>query len=160
MNSAFVSPVVDTMFSPMNETATSDRLRVLVVDDAADIRNSLATLLTIWGHSYRLAADGPEALRHAPEFRPHVVLLDIGMPGMNGWEVARRLRMMPELTGTFLIVISAYNQDVDKEVSWRQGCHLHLVKPVDPCVLEMLLERKYRELFPGRRQPAIAHAGA
>lgn len=147
------------VLTAMHDAASTPCLRVLVVDDSADVRNSLATLLTLWGHTYRLAVDGPDALRLAPEFRPHVVLLDIGMPGMNGWEVARRLRTIPELIGAFLIVISAYDQDVDKEVSWRQGCHLHLVKPVDPSVLEMLLQRKKHELRPTRLEGVLAADG-
>jgi CheY-like chemotaxis protein len=105
--------------------------RVLVVDDNRDAAASLAMLLHTGGHEVRVAHDGPAALATAELFSPQAVILDIGMPGMNGYEVARRLRSQPGLPRLLLIAMTGYGQDEDRRRSREAGFDHHLVKPVD-----------------------------
>lgn len=114
-------------------------LRVLVVDDNHDAVETLAMLLGLWGHDVRLAADGPSAVETAAAHRPDVVLLDISLPGMSGYEVAERLRANPELRETVLVAMTGYGQAEDKKETREAGFTLHLVKPVEPDVLQKLL---------------------
>jgi CheY-like chemotaxis protein len=123
----------------MAESTPSELLRVLIVDDCADTTSSLALLVQLWGHQAFIAGDGEEALRQAAEHRPHIILLDIGMPGMNGWDLAPRLRGLPGLEGVLLLVVSGFDRPGDQRHSHEAGCHLHLVKPVDPLQLQNLL---------------------
>jgi signal transduction histidine kinase len=113
--------------------------RILVVDDNADGLESLATLLGLFGHKVRTASDGPAALVAAAEFAPDTVLLDIGLPGMDGYEIARRLRAQPTFAGTRLIALTGWGQDADRDRSRAAGFDLHLVKPVDPSELRRVL---------------------
>jgi PAS domain S-box-containing protein len=113
--------------------------RVLVVDDNTDAAESLATLVEMWGHEVRSAHDGPAALAAAEEFRPDVILLDIGLPGLTGYEVAGRLRARPEFQSVRLIALTGWGQDADRERSRAAGFELHLVKPVDPTELKKIL---------------------
>ncbi len=116
------------------------RRRVLVVDDNADAANSLARLLTrLYGQDVRVSNDGASALEAAEEFRPEVVLLDIGMPEMDGYEVARRLRSRPGFEQTLLVALTGWGQQSDRRRSAEAGFDRHLVKPVDPELLEDLL---------------------
>jgi signal transduction histidine kinase/ActR/RegA family two-component response regulator len=108
------------------------RLRVLLVDDHEEAVKALGTLLELWGHQVRIALDGPSALEIAGELRPELVLLDIGLPEMDGWEVARRLRRLPEAAGAVLVALTGYGQRADRERSREAGFDHHLVKPVDP----------------------------
>jgi CheY-like chemotaxis protein/two-component sensor histidine kinase len=115
-----------------NSTAPAAR-RILVVDDNVDAADSLAMLLQVEGHSTRVANDGPEALALAVSFRPDVVILDIGMPGMNGHEVARRLRANPELPpGLKLVALTGWGSVEDRQKAEAAGFDVHLVKPVEP----------------------------
>jgi CheY-like chemotaxis protein len=123
----------------MKATPLSTPLRVLVVDDWPDTAESMAVLLRLWGHDVRIAHDGPTALAVAALYRPNVVLLDVGLPGMDGYQVARRLRNDLRLRGTFLVSLTGYGQDSDLWRSREAGCNRHLLKPVDPEVLERLL---------------------
>ena len=91
------------------------------------------------GHDVRLAYDGPAAVAVAAEYRPEFVLLDIGLPGMDGYEVARRLRQDANLAGVTLIAVSGYGQESDRRHSHEAGFDQHLVKPVDPGTLLELL---------------------
>ena len=117
------------------------RRRILVVDDNADAANSLARLLSrLHGQEVRVAHDGPEALEIAEAFRPEVVILDIGLPGMDGHEVARRLRERPESDGTLLVALTGWGQEQDRLRSQESGFHLHLVKPVEPEAIRRLVE--------------------
>jgi PAS domain S-box-containing protein len=116
------------------------RRRVLVVDDNRDATDSMAMLLSVWGHDARIARDGHEALGTAADFQPEVILLDIGLPGMDGYEVARRLRDMPGLRNTVLIAMTGYGQEDDRVRSREAGFARHLVKPADPVVLRTLLD--------------------
>jgi two-component system, OmpR family, response regulator len=110
--------------------------RVLVVDDNVDSATGLAMLLQITGHDVRTANDGPLALEIAPDFRPEFVLLDIGLPGMNGYELARAFRRHPDLKEAVLVAISGYGQREDLKQSLAAGFDHHLLKPVE---LETLL---------------------
>src|SRR5262245_40166897 len=111
-------------------------LRALVVDDEEDTRESFCTLLRLWGHEARCAADGQSALREAEAFRPNVVLLDLALPGMDGFEVASRLRQLP---GCRLVAVSGL-AGKEAEVRARAcGCDFHLTKPADPEQLRRLL---------------------
>ena len=100
--------------SPGARPSRPPRRRILVVDDNVDAAKSLARLLArLYGQEVRVAHDGPEALAVAEEFRPEVVLLDIGLPGMDGNEVARRLRERPEFDGTLLVALTGWGQEAD-----------------------------------------------
>jgi CheY-like chemotaxis protein len=114
-------------------------LRVLVVDDCADTRDSLRILLRLWGHETAEAADGHAALERAATFRPDVVLLDLAMPGLSGYEVARRLRRVPGLKHVRLIAATGFGQARDLSASRAAGFDHHLVKPFDPVELQRLL---------------------
>ncbi len=104
--------------------------------DAAD---SLALLLRLQGHEVRMAHDGPAALQIAAASRPDLVFLDIGMPGMDGYEVARRLRGEPGLRSVVLVALTGWGQGEDRRRSREAGFDHHLVKPVDPHALQRLL---------------------
>jgi PAS domain S-box-containing protein len=134
------SPAAPTEISDAGGARSPSR-RVLVVDDNADSAESMGLLLELWGHQPRIARDGPEALRTAAEMRPHLVLLDIGLPGMNGYEVARRLATMPGMQGAVLAAMTGYGQDEDRRRSREAGFTHHLVKPVQASALEEVLAR-------------------
>jgi two-component system CheB/CheR fusion protein len=114
-------------------------LRVLVVEDNLDAAESLATLLRLWNHDVRVVNDGPSALDAAREQKPEVVLLDIGLPGLDGFQVARKLREEPGLEDTLLVAMTGYGQPEDRRRSREAGIHHHFVKPVEPLVLRNLL---------------------
>jgi len=121
------------------------KLRILVVDDNVDAADTLGILLQAMGHELRLAYDGPGALRAAADFRPDVVLLDIGMPGMDGYEVARRLRALPGLEKVMLVALTGYGQEEDRQRSEQFGFNTHLLKPVDLDELQSVLTRHWQE---------------
>jgi PAS domain S-box-containing protein len=126
--------------SPAGGEDTRHPRRVLLVEDNLDGAETLAILLRLWGHDVRLAHDGSSALAAAREFRPEVVLLDIGLPhGMNGFEVAQRLRQEPESAHVLLVALTGYGQAEDRQRSRAAGFDLHLVKPVDVNALQELL---------------------
>jgi PAS domain S-box-containing protein len=114
-------------------------LRILVVDDSADSAESMGMILSMGGHEVRTALDSGEAQRIAIEFRPDVALLDIGLPGTDGYEVGRRLRSEPTLQGIYLVAVTGYGQDEDRKRSEEAGFHAHLVKPVDPAMLRVVM---------------------
>jgi signal transduction histidine kinase/DNA-binding response OmpR family regulator len=106
--------------------------RVLVVDDNDDAAQATAVLLELAGHEVKAVADGIDALASAPVFAPHVVLLDIGLPGMNGYDVARALRALPETSASCLIALTGYGQPTDRRRASEAGFDHHLTKPADP----------------------------
>jgi two-component system CheB/CheR fusion protein len=110
--------------------AVLPRRRVLVVDDNADAAESLALLLRLEGQDVRVAGDGPAALQAAAAQRPDVVFLDLGMPGMDGYEVCARFRREPDLAGVTLVALTGWGQDEDRRRSHAAGFDRHLVKPV------------------------------
>jgi CheY-like chemotaxis protein len=99
------------------------------VDDNVDTLLGFSMLLKASGHDVRTAHDGLSAVETAIAYRPNVVLLDIGLPGLNGYEVARRLRQHPNLKNTVLIALTGYGQDTDRQASKQAGFDHHLVKP-------------------------------
>ena len=141
----FVSDEPDQEGSNGQENAGSpignvcSELRVLVVDDNQDAAESLAKLLIRMGNEVCIANDGPSALDAAAKCRPNVVLLDIGLPGMSGHDVARRMRQMPEVKDAVLVAQTGWGQDEDKRQSEEAGFNAHLVKPVDMTQLRRLL---------------------
>lgn len=123
------------------QSKTEKCLRILIVDDNVDTARSLAMLLRSSGHQVTTEYTGPEGLRAALSEKPDVILMDIGLPGMDGCQVAQRIREHPELAGIQLIAISGYGQESDKRQSEQAGFNHHLVKPVDPVKLEALLAK-------------------
>jgi PAS domain S-box-containing protein len=115
--------------------------RILVVDDNVDAAESLAVMLRRQGHEVTLAHNGPEALQAAVEQPPDVVLLDIGLPGMNGYEVAGRLRQRLCAGDCLLVAVTGYGQDEDQQRSLEAGFDHHLTKPVDPDTLLDIITR-------------------
>ena len=129
-------------YQPTNVDSKSAVLasrRVLIVDDNRDAAESLATLLSLLGAETRAAFSGPEALNVIPTFRPAVVLLDIGMPNMDGLEVARRIRQIPEFQNLTLIALTGWGQEDDRNRSRSAGFDHHLIKPADVNALQTLL---------------------
>ena len=114
------------------EPAPGIARRVLVVEDNLDSAESMRLLLRHIGHEVAVVNDGREVVQAALEFRPSVILLDIGLPGIDGFHLARELRSRPETSGARLIAVSGYGQDRDREMSKAAGFDVHLVKPVDP----------------------------
>ena len=128
--------------------------RILVVDDSADAAESLALLLRMKGHEVSVAYDGPRAVELAETERPAVMLLDIGLPGMDGYEVCRRLRA-GGLSDTFIVAMTGYGQDSDRERSLQAGFDGHTVKPVAMEELMRVIGGRW-----GYQQPGItASAG-
>ncbi len=115
---------------------------VLVVDDNVDAATSLASLLELSGHRSSVAHEGIAALQIAQRDPPDVVLLDLGLPGMNGYEIARRLREMPRLAKTRLVAMTGYGREDDKRATREAGFDAHLVKPVEIDVLLETIERQ------------------
>jgi CheY-like chemotaxis protein len=113
--------------------------RILVVDDNSDSAESMALLLKASGHDVHTAHDGASALEQADAHKPEFVLLDIGLPGMSGYTVAKRLREVPGLSAVKLIAMTGYGQEDDRKRSRDAGFDHHLVKPVDLAVLAALL---------------------
>jgi PAS domain S-box-containing protein len=113
--------------------------RVLVVDDQADSTDSLALFLRLRGHQVHTASDGPGALEEFARCQPEVVFLDLGLPGMSGYDVARRLRAMPEARDVRLVAVTGYGTEADREQTRAAGFDVHLAKPVDPHAVEALL---------------------
>lgn len=111
-------------------------LRILVVEDNADTAACLSFLCQSWGHQVRLAADGLSAIESALEFRPEVVLLDIGLPSMDGFEVMEHLRSHSDFGRTFIIACSGFHSENDRRRAQQLGVDLFLVKPFDPWQLE------------------------
>jgi two-component system OmpR family response regulator len=119
-------------------------MHVLIVDDNEDTVESTAELFALWDHDVRIAHSGPEALKLATEDPPDVVLLDIGLPEMDGYEVARHLRQDPRTKDAMLIAISGYGQQQDLQLSREAGFDKHLTKPVNMEKLNDLLIEKMK----------------
>jgi PAS domain S-box-containing protein len=118
--------------TPLTRPQPERSRRILVVDDNRDAADSLSLLLRLDGHEVTVAYDGKGALAAAPACRPDVVFLDLGMPGMDGYEVCRRLRQMPELNGVRLVALTGWGQEGDRRRSAEAGFDHHVVKPADP----------------------------
>lgn len=116
--------------------------RVLLVDDHQDSAESLALLLQLKGYEVAVAGDGPGALETAARFHPHIVLLDIGMPGMDGYETARLLRQQPAGETLLLVALTGWGRDHDLQRSREAGFDHHVVKPIDAEALAAWLEQR------------------
>ena len=117
--------------APLDISPSIERRRILVVDDNIDAAESLALMLGYLGHETIVAHDGPSTLEAAAAFQPELVLLDIGLPGLDGYEVARRLRAERTLRGAILVALTGYGQEEDRRRARRAGFDHHLTKPVD-----------------------------
>jgi two-component system, sensor histidine kinase len=114
---------------------------VLVIEDHRDVADSLELFLDFLGHDVAVAYTGTEGVTVAFAWRPDVVLSDIGLPGLDGWGVARELRRDPRTSGARLIAITGYGSQRDHERSREAGFDFHLVKPCDPGLIKELLTR-------------------
>jgi CheY-like chemotaxis protein len=112
------------------------------VEDSIDIRESLGLILRMWGHHVELAQDGAQGLERARETRPDIALIDIGLPELNGYEVARAIRGDgdPWARSVTLVALTGYGRDADRRRALDAGFDLHLVKPIDPEVLARILD--------------------
>ena len=120
-------------------------LRILIVEDNPDARDMMTYALTEKGHDVKAAVDGPTAFRAVEEWCPDVALLDIGLPGMSGHEVARRFKDNPRLRNTTLVALTGWGQEKDRLLSADSGIDHHLTKPIDPDQLERVLARVVKE---------------
>jgi CheY-like chemotaxis protein len=128
-----------TAASPTQGSAALPPRRLLVVDDNQDAADSLALLLRLSGQDVRVAYDGHAAVELARTFRPELVFLDIGLPGMDGYDVAKELRQTLEMEQLILVALTGWGQEEDRKRSAAAGFDHHLVKPVEPRALELLL---------------------
>lgn len=133
-----MTPMTDVSKPPLTHSAPR-RFKILVVDDNHDSALSLAMMLSIMGHETRTAHDGESAVVTAEAFLPEVVLLDIGLPKLNGYEVAQRIRDTAWGASMYLIAVTGWGQDEDRQRSSEVGLNLHMVKPVEPSALEKVL---------------------
>jgi PAS domain S-box-containing protein len=125
--------------APASGESQPGRLRILIIEDNRDTADSLQELLTLLGHEAEAVYAGPAALELAPRFRPDVVLCDIGLPGLDGFEVARALRQHPATQGAYLVAQTGYGQDEDRRRTRAAGFDHHLRKPVELDELQRLL---------------------
>jgi len=131
-------------------------LRVLVVDDNQDVAESTAVLLRMSGCDVHVVYDGDEALRAMPRLRPDAVLLDIGLPKVNGYQVAERIRAEPEHRRTLIVAISGYGQEEHRLQSQQSGFDYHIVKPIDPPVLTGLLASLWSHRGPSAPENVVS----
>ena len=118
--------------------------RILVVDDNADAAESTAAFLRLEGHEVKTVADGNEALGSVRVFAPHVVVLDIGLPGIDGYAVARRMREQGDTSHTLLLALTGYGAREDREKALEAGFDYHFVKPTDPRQIQRAIEHGRR----------------
>lgn len=132
----------------------SHQKAILVVDNCRDTADSLSTLLWMWGYHPVPAYDGFEAIKFAQQNRLIAALIDIGMPGMDGYQVAYELRTKVDLDGMLLLAITGYGSQEDIERSMKAGFHRHLIKPVDPIILKQILDL-HAMICPGDNENVI-----
>lgn len=141
------------------------RESVLVVDDYQLTRRGLEQYLSRAGYTVLAAEDGKTALGIIEEWRPALVILDVMMPGLSGWEVLRRIRETPTTRDVAVIIMTAMTDDWSKASSWESGCDWHLTKPVAPADLLLLVDRLLRpatteecpgEVTPGQAEPVAS----
>ncbi len=124
------------------QSAEAQSRRVLVIEDNPDIRETLGLLLTMWGHGVDYADSGPAGLERAAHIQPDVALIDIGLPGLSGYEVARHIRSLEAqwARDVKLVALTGYGREADREKALASGFDFHLVKPVDPEILAKTLQ--------------------
>ena len=132
-------PVVERSHSHVASGPVDGGLRILVADDNQDAADTLAALLEVMGHSVQSVHDGEAAVRAAAQFEPQLVLLDIGMPKLNGYEACRQIRALPRGAAMTLVAVTGWGQPDDRRQSRDAGFDQHLVKPVDPELLAELI---------------------
>ncbi|MGH7560281.1 MAG: response regulator [Gemmatimonadales bacterium] len=115
------------------------RQRILIADDNVDAADSLAALLACMGHEVRAAYSGVSAVETAEHFRPDVVLLDLGMPGLNGYETAHYIREAEWGRDAIVVAVTGWGSEADHRQSLQAGFDFHLTKPVDPDVIRRLV---------------------
>ena len=143
-----MSPPILAPSSTLNSTLAADKLqavrqaalKILVVDDNRDGADSLSEMLGLIGNDTRIGYDGEQALVLAAEYQPDVILLDIGLPKLNGYEVCRRVGAQAWSQAMVLIAVTGWGQEKDRDLTREAGFDYHLVKPVDPEALMKLLE--------------------
>lgn len=133
------SSAPDDQVQPPIQNKSSSELRILVVDDNRESAKTLAQLIDLLGHTTKTAFDGPTAIEIAAEYRPDLILMDIGMPDMNGYEACRLLRKNPALDSTVVVAQTGWSEKRHNHMSKDAGFDLHLVKPIDLSVLQDLL---------------------
>jgi len=154
--------VIDPETTPLpaapevGSAAPAAPLRILVVDDNRDAAATMAMVLRISGNDVRTVHDGREAVDEAREFRPDVAILDIGLPGVDGYDAARTIRREPWGTGVVLIAVTGWGQDADRERSREAGFDHHLVKPVEPAALISILSSLRQTASATRSAPRTA----
>jgi CheY-like chemotaxis protein len=128
----------------MKQQSKAGALRVLIVDDDRDTVDSLAELIRAWGHCPIMAYDGFSALRLCQVFRPQVIFLDLAMPGLDGFEVAVRLRSFPAGAFSYLVAVTGYHRVSDCRSDVLADFDLRLLKPVSPAVIRSILDKIVR----------------
>jgi CheY-like chemotaxis protein len=129
----------DRVAEPRPAARQAPQRRVLVVDDNHDSGDSLCLLLKTKGHEVRTARDGLEAIAAADDFKPEIILMDVGMPNLNGYDATRRIRETDSGRDIFIVALTGWGQAEDVERSREAGCSAHLIKPVDFAALDRLL---------------------
>jgi two-component system CheB/CheR fusion protein len=138
------------------EVRDPGRRRILVVDDYPSSAESLMKMLQLGGHEVRIARDGPSAVEEVRFRPPEIVLLDIGLPGMDGYGVAQSIRELPDMEGLILIALSGYGQEEDRRRSREAGFNYHLTKPVDIAALFQLISPLARSEIHASASPVAA----
>jgi CheY-like chemotaxis protein len=133
----------------LEQPTRPNELRVLMVDDNIDLVIMLASSLRQRGYSVQAAYTGPDGLILAQKWVPDVILLDIGLPGLDGYEVARRLRSHPQTRHARIIAVTGYGRDVDKKLADEAGFDAHVTKPVETPDLEKIMIVPKKKLFAG-----------
>lgn len=121
--------------------APEKRMTVLVVDDQKDAADTVATLLSLMGYEARAAYSGRQALQLFNEIQPRVVLMDLGMPEMSGFEAAARIRLMPQGTATTIVALTAWGDDMHRRLSHEASIDYHVLKPAAAETLQEVLSR-------------------
>lgn len=126
------------------DTVTARPLHILIVEDDVDARDALQALLELEGYSVAAASDGPAGLQAAAVKNPDIALVDIGLPGIDGYEIARRVRAREPAPRPFLVALTGWGQPEDRQRAIDAGFDAHLVKPVDPADLTRLIQKVAR----------------
>jgi signal transduction histidine kinase/CheY-like chemotaxis protein len=143
------APAASAVARDASPPAAPHSLRVLIVEDNRDAAEMLQLLVSLSGHATLVAHDGAAALTSAIRFAPHVIFLDIGLPVMNGYEVARTLRGMPQFKHVLIAAVSGWGQEEDRRKAREAGCNSHFTKPLSPETLEDLLAETARRVLEG-----------
>jgi len=135
-------PLTDSVVTDESSSsgASGSSRKILIVDDNEDAANSLGMVLQLQGHDVMAVFSGMQALESAADFGPDLVLLDIGLPGLDGYEVASQLRELPGLAEVIIVAVTGYGQDADREHTAAAGFAAHLVKPLDFAQLRDVIE--------------------